>query len=107
MVDWSEYYKNNKDKIKENQESYKEKIKNEKELSDSEYNYYYREQTAKKRGMTTSEYNSYLEERRARRLGITVKELRHFTYISKKTKTPLYECIGISEEEYKQKLKNK
>ena len=61
MVNWSEYYKNNKDRIKENQETYQEKIKSQKNFSDSDYNYYYREQTAKKRGMTTSEYNSYLE----------------------------------------------
>ena len=105
MVNWSEYYKNNKDRIKENQETYQEKIKSQKNFSDSDYNYYYREQTAKKRGMTTSEYNSYLEERKARRLGVTIKELRHFTYISKKTKTPLYECIGMSAEEYYKKLK--
>lgn len=84
---------------------YREKIKEEEGLTDTEFNYVYREKTAANKGMTVSEYNKYLEERKAERLGITVKELRHYTYISKKTGDPLYECLNMSSEEYYKRLK--
>lgn len=98
-------YKNYKYYTSESLEKYREKIKEEEGFTDSEFNYEFRERTAANKGMTTTEYNSYLEERKAERLGLTVKELRHFTYLSKKTGDPLYEVLNMNPQEYYKKLK--
>ena len=98
-------YKNYKYYTDESLERYRDRIKEENGFSDSDFNYEFRERTAANRGMSTSEYNKYLEERKARRLGLSLKELRHCTYISKKTGDPLYMCIGMKPEEYYERLK--
>ena len=84
---------------------YREKIKEQEGLTDTEFNKKYQIRTANNRGMTPTEYNRYCEERKARRLGVTVEELRHCTYVSKRDKTPLYEVLGLTPENYYSKLK--
>ena len=107
MVNWKEYYKDNKDKYQEKSNKYQQKIMEEQNFStNTEYNSYFRQKTAANKNMSPTEYNRYLEQRKADKLGLSLRELRHFTYISKKTKTPLYECIGMTSEEYYEKLKN-
>ena len=100
-------YKNYKYSTPESIEKYREKIKEEKGLDDTGFNYEFRERTASNKGMTVPEYNAYLEERKALKLGISIKELRHYTYLSKKNNTSLYEELGIPKEDYYKKLKSK
>ena len=100
-----EAYKNYSFSTPEATEKYRERIKEEEGLTDSEFNYEFREKTAANKGMTTTEYNRYLEERKAERLGLSLKELRHFTYLSKKHGFQLYEELGIPLEEYRRRLK--
>ena len=102
-----EGYKNYAFYSEEATAKYKERIKGEEGLSDSEFNLKYREKTAFNKGMTTTEYNNYLEERKAQKLGLTVKELRHFTYLSKKNHSALYEELGMPAATYYEKLKRK
>ena len=87
-------------------ERYREKIKEEEGLNNTEFNYEFRERTASNKGMTVPEYNRYLEERKAFKLGISVKDLRHFTYLAKKNKNQLYEELGMLKEDYYKKLKS-
>lgn len=98
-------YKNYQFSTPEATEKYRERIKEEEGFDDTAFNYEFRERTAANKGMTTTEYNRYLEERKAERLGLSVKELRHYTYLSKKHGFQLYEELGISQEEYKKRLK--
>lgn len=107
MTDWSEYYRKNKEKIDERSKRYRERIKEEENLTDSEYNSKYRYNTAFNRGMTVTDYNRYLEEQKAKKLNLTVKELRNYTYIAKRDKRKLFEVLNIEEEVYKRMLKRK
>lgn len=61
----------------------------------------------KKLGMSASEYNAYREEQRALKLGLTLEEYRHYCYLSKKNKTPLFEVLGFTKEEYERRLKGR
>lgn len=107
MTDWAEYYRENKEKIDERSKRYRERIKNEENLTDTEYNDKYRYNTAFNKGMTVTDYNRYLEEQKAKKLNLTVKELRNYTYIAKRDKRKLFEVLNIEEEEYKRMLKRK
>lgn len=100
-------YKNYKFSSEEATNKYREKIKEEEGIDDTEFNFKFREKTANNKGMTTTEYNRYLEERKAEKLGLSVKELRHFTYLAKKNNSYLYEELGISPKIYYAKLKRK
>lgn len=86
---------------------YREKIKEEEGIDDTDFNYKYREKTASNRGMTTTEYNSYLESNKAKKLGISIQKLRHLTYIAKKNHTSLCEELGMNPSEYYKRLKRK
>ena len=100
-------YKKYKYSSPEATEKYRERVKGERGLTDTEFNYEYRERTASNKGMTQTEYNNYLEKRKAERLDLTVKELRHYTYLAKKNKSQLYEELGMPPDIYYTKLKNK
>ena len=84
---------------------YREKIKEQEGLTDTEFNKKYQINTARNRGLTTTEYNRLCEANKASKLGITVKQLRHFTYISKRDKIPLYDALHLDPEEYYRRLK--
>ena len=100
-------YKNYKFYSEEATKKYREKVKEELSLDDTEFNAEFRERTANNKGMTVQEYNRYLERERARKLGITVEELRHAIYMAKKNCWYLHEELGMTYDEYKAKLSRK